>query len=84
MCLCRKPVKQSFISTIDEIHFIRFKIVQKVPLNKPGSIEWTITTNLVSFSGLQQLIMPDIHDGLQIKAYICCSSRLEIAIKWAG
>lgn len=26
--LCRKPVKQSFISTIDEIRFIRFKIVQ--------------------------------------------------------
>ena len=39
MHLCRKPVKQSFISTIDEIHFIRFKIVQKVPLNKPGSIK---------------------------------------------
>lgn len=28
MRLCRKPVKQSFISTIDEIRFIRFKIVQ--------------------------------------------------------
>ena len=39
MRLCRKPVKQSFISTIDEIHFIRIKIVQKVRLNKPGSIK---------------------------------------------
>lgn len=28
MRLCRKPVKQSFISAIDEIRFIRFKIVQ--------------------------------------------------------
>ena len=39
MRLCRNLLSKVFISTIDEIHFIRFKIVQKVPLNKPGSIK---------------------------------------------
>lgn len=53
---------------------------RKVPLNKPGSIK-NEPLPPISFRSRAYTVN---HDGLQIKAYNCCSSRLKIAIKCAG
>lgn len=53
---------------------------RKVPLNKPGSIK---NEPLLPISFRSRAYTVN-HDGLQIKAYNCCSSRLKIAIKCAG